>query len=235
MGRESFLRRVREAAQLGRAHRVRIHDFPPETGYVGVDGDLCARMAKEVDAVGGKAFVVDDREQARRQLAALLRQHDVRSAICWSHEVLDEIELDSLLAHQNVTSHCHKSLAPLDRASQRETMLAADIGISSVDYAIAETGTLVVCSKPGQERVVTLLPPVHAAIVESAQILPDLIDVFDRLDGRITRGLPSNISLITGPSKTGDIELQLTTGVHGPGTWYVIILRHSSAKRGEEP
>ena len=78
--------------------------------------------------------------------------------------------------------------------------------------------------RPGDERVASLLPPVHVAIVERQQIVADLIDAFSAL----TRGkeeLPSNVVLITGPSKTGDIELQLTTGVHGPGTWHVIVVR----------
>ena len=101
-------------------------------------------------------------------------------------------------------------------------MLAAGIGISSVDYAIAETGTLAVCAKPGQERVASLLPPVHAAIVAEEQIVADLFDVFAQLD---PADMPSNLALITGPSKTGDIELQLTTGVHGPGEWHVIVVR----------
>ena len=65
----------------------------------------------------------------------------------------------------------------------------------------------------------------HVAIVERSQIVPDLLDAFAMLHERGLSNLPSNITLITGPSKTGDIELQLTTGVHGPGKWRVIIVR----------
>jgi len=103
-------------------------------------------------------------------------------------------------------------------------MLSADIGITSVSLAVAETGSLVMMSQPGQERTASLLPPVHVAIVERAQIVPDLFDVFAQLEKRDT-DLPSNLAFITGPSKTGDIELTLTTGVHGPGKWHVIVVR----------
>jgi L-lactate dehydrogenase complex protein LldG len=71
----------------------------------------------------------------------------------------------------------------------------------------------------------SLLPPVHIAIVERAQIVPDLFDLFAILEQQIPTGLPTNVALITGPSKTGDIELTLITGVHGPGKWHVIIVR----------
>jgi L-lactate dehydrogenase complex protein LldG len=108
-------------------------------------------------------------------------------------------------------------------------MLGCDIGLTSCDCAIAETGTLMVCSRPGQERVASLLPPYYVTIVERQQIVADLIDAFRALEGSVFRvqgsGLPSNVTFITGPSKTGDIELQLTTGVHGPGRWRVIIVK----------
>jgi len=80
----------------------------------------------------------------------------------------------------------------------------------------------VMCSRPGHERVASLLPPMHVAVIERKQIVPDLIDALGMLN---SDGLPSNVTLITGPSKTGDIELQLTTGVHGPGKWRVIIVQ----------
>ena len=80
------------------------------------------------------------------------------------------------------------------------------------------------CSQPGQERVASLVPPLHIALVERRQIVPDLIDAFGLLHRRGLASLPSNVTFITGPSKTGDIELQLTTGVHGPGKWQVIVI-----------
>jgi L-lactate dehydrogenase complex protein LldG len=81
------------------------------------------------------------------------------------------------------------------------------------------------CSAPGHERMASLVPPAHVAIVEASQIVPDLLDAFAELEKRGVDNLPSNITLITGPSKTGDIELQLTTGVHGPGHWHVVVIR----------
>ncbi|RPI75374.1 MAG: lactate utilization protein C, partial [Planctomycetaceae bacterium] len=69
----------------------------------------------------------------------------------------------------------------------------------------------------------SLLPPRYLAIVEPSQIVPDLFDLFERLE-QIKTDLPSNIVLVTGPSKTGDIELKLTTGVHGPGNVHLLVV-----------
>ena len=89
---------------------------------------------------------------------------------------------------------------------------------------MAETGTLALSSSKERERVASLLPPVHVAIVDRSQILPDLFDLFEAIEREYAGDLPSNLVLITGPSKTGDLELKLTTGVHGPGHWHVIVL-----------
>lgn len=224
MSRESFLSRVRQAAQAGRAYRVHVQPVPPEVGYVGAEGDLCDKMAVEVEAVGGKAFRVPDLLTARELLATLLEEAAAKSALCWEHDVLARLGLAEFLQSRSVLRHSYESLSHLDFAAQRAAMLACDIGISSVDCAIAETGTLMVCSRPGQERVASLLPVMHVAIVERQQIVPDLLDAFDILHQRGLGNLPSNTTLITGPSKTGDIELQLTTGVHGPKHWRVILV-----------
>ena len=115
-------------------------------------------------------------------------------------------------------------LSRLPLTEQRATLLACDVGITSCDCAIAETGTLMMCSRSGQERLGSLAPPLHIAILERSQIVADLIDAFGRLAAPGFDQLPSNVTFITGPSKTGDIELQLTTGVHGPGKWQVIVV-----------
>jgi L-lactate utilization protein LutC len=257
MSRDEFLAQVKQAAEAGRAWRVHTSAMPEGTGYVGAAGDLCDAMAAEVEAVGGHAHLVDDDEAACRALVALLEQYAPKSALCWQHPLLERLGIDRILAERNIARHDHTSLAPQSHEQQRATMLAADIGITSADFAIAETGTLVVCSKPGRERAASLLPPVHVAVIERTQIVPDLFDV-PQVASRSARGrdeplptaqsvatptakerteslsrsapdsthdLPSSLVLITGPSKTGDIELKLTTGVHGPGHWHVVIIR----------
>jgi L-lactate dehydrogenase complex protein LldG len=230
--RDAFLARVRQATEQGRQYRVHTQPVPDGIGYVGAGGDLCERLAAEVTAVGGQAFVVADVTAAREQLRRLLSDADAALAVCWQHELLDRLGLGDLLAAEGVAILDHAKLATLRLGEQREKLLACDVGITSCDCAIAETGTLMMCSQPGQERVASLLPPLHIAIVERRQVVPDLIDAFQMLEGRGAGRLPSNVTFITGPSKTGDIELQLTTGVHGPGQWRVIVIegREGSSK-----
>ena len=226
MSRDSFLNNVRQAAELGRAYRVHTKPVPQDIGYVGVEGDLCQRLAAEIDAVGGQSYIANDFESARTTLHQLLQEAGARSAVCWRHDLLDRLGLRDALAAPGVKLFDYDNLNEMSSEERQTSLLACDIGISSVDCAIAETGTLMLCSRPGQERLASLLPPMHVAIVERRQIVPDLLDGFQLLHKQFgTSNLPSNVTFITGPSKTGDIELQLTTGVHGPGKWRVIIIQ----------
>jgi L-lactate dehydrogenase complex protein LldG len=222
--RDVFLMRVRQAAEQGRQYRVHLKPIPDQIGYIGAGGDPCARLAEEVNAVGGHAFRVGNLQAAGEQLVTLLAEEDVASAVCWRHELLDRLGLSQLLAVASVERIDRDRLCQLSAAEQRQVLLACDVGITSCDCAIAETGTLMMVARPGQERVASLLPPMHIAIVERRQIVPDLIDSFDMLAASGLEQLASNVTFITGPSKTGDIELQLTTGVHGPGKWRVIVV-----------
>jgi L-lactate dehydrogenase complex protein LldG len=81
----------------------------------------------------------------------------------------------------------------------------------------------VLLARPDQPRSSSLLPAVHVAVAEQTQIVPDLFDLFERLAERGAQ--PSSAIIITGPSKTGDIELKLVTGVHGPGELHVVVIR----------
>ncbi len=104
----------------------------------------------------------------------------------------------------------------------REEVAAVEVGITSADYALADTGSLVMFSESNESRLLSLLPPCHIAIIESSRIVASLDDVF-RL-----RPLPGDQSsamvVITGPSRTADIEMRLVRGVHGPGEIHVIII-----------
>jgi len=110
-------------------------------------------------------------------------------------------------------------------AEFRQIAIAAGIGISGVDYGLADTGTLVLLARKGQARAISLVPPVHIAIVKPDQIVAGLDDLFQLL--RSEKGvsdLGSAVTFITGPSRTADIELTLVVGVHGPQELHVVIV-----------
>lgn len=102
-----------------------------------------------------------------------------------------------------------------------DAVFAADVGVTSVSAAIAETGSLVVASGPRSWRSLSLISPVHIAVLFTSQVLPDLLDLAARYRHA---ALPANLTLISGPSKTADIEGILITGVHGPGIVHVVLI-----------
>jgi len=228
MNRDEFLARVRAAAAAGRAFRVHpahADDSPPPAGE-NIE-DLAVRMTAEVNAVGGRGVLAETLADARLALDELLRQYAPRSALCWQHPLLERLGLAELLAARSIEPLDYARLTRLDQAQQREQCLAAEIGITSATLAVAETGTLVMVAEPGRERMASLLPPVHVAMITAEQIRPDLFAAFRELESSGLDRVSSNITLITGPSKTGDLELRLTTGVHGPGQWHVIVIRQA--------
>ena len=97
-----------------------------------------------------------------------------------------------------------------------------DAGVTDVDYAVAETGSLVIRHRPEHGRLISLVPFVHVAVVEPKNFLPDLIDLFQRLT---TEGIGGGVTMISGPSKTADIEMNVVTGVHGPNVVKAFVLQ----------
>jgi L-lactate utilization protein LutC len=109
-----------------------------------------------------------------------------------------------------------------DRDELRGICAAADFGITSADYALADTGTLVMLASPHEARLISLLPPAHLAVVPHERILTGLDELFSILPDPARQ--TSSMVLITGPSRTADIEQILVRGVHGPGQITVIVV-----------
>ncbi len=99
-----------------------------------------------------------------------------------------------------------------------------DAGITDVHGALAESGTLVCATGAQHGRGPSLIPQIHVAILYARDIVPDMLDLWPRYRGIAPGELPSSISLITGPSKTADIEGQLIKGVHGPGRVEIMLV-----------
>jgi L-lactate utilization protein LutC len=225
--RDAFLQRVRQAVQAGNRPGATAPEPRGRTGYQGAGADPVTRFQAECTAAGGFVHVVLDAPAAAAEVLRLVQGRPFRKALVGRGSCLDSLVLPERLRAAGLEV-CAVDTVPA--TSSRAAFFAADVGISGVDYLIAETGTVVVAARPEEPRSLSLLPPVHIAIAARHQLLPDLFDLFELLaaesDGQPGARLPSCLSLITGPSKTGDIELRLVTGVHGPGEVHVVLVQN---------
>ena len=112
-------------------------------------------------------------------------------------------------------------VASSDNPPNAHDIFGYDVGVSNAQAAIAETGTLVLDSACERHRLVSLVPPVHIAIVNASAIVETLSEALTLLQR--DKEISPAITFITGPSRTADIELTLTIGVHGPQELYVIV------------
>jgi L-lactate utilization protein LutC len=233
--RDAFLQRVRQAIADGnRPGAVPALEARGTVGYQGGGADPVKRFGTELAAAGGVLHTVSSFQEAANTVAELAQARQVRKVLLGSGAVIDRLDLQTSLSSRGFEVAC---VAGLTSEKSSHSFFAADVGISGVEYLIAETGSVVVASAPHEPRSLSLLPPLHIAVAERRQLVPDLFDLFAHYasgeyhettgqDGaaRPSRKLPSCLCLISGPSKTGDIELKLVTGVHGPGEIHVLLV-----------
>ena len=137
----------------------------------------------------------------------------------------DKYILDLNLHKDNIQiNNIKKNTTKKSQNNTRNLIINADIGITTVDYAIADTGTCVLISKKILSRLVSLLPPIYIAIVHKKHILKNLEDLFVFQKNKFEKeDYTSSISLISGPSRSADIQSELITGVHGPGNVHMLL------------
>jgi L-lactate dehydrogenase complex protein LldG len=92
--------------------------------------------------------------------------------------------------------------------------------VSQASWGIAETGSVVLMSSPEEPRSRSLLPWTHVSVLREDRVLADLDELFARVRGDV----PSALAIVTGPSRTADIEQTLMVGVHGPGDVHVVLI-----------
>jgi L-lactate utilization protein LutC len=182
---------------------------------------LVAQFAQALELAGGKFYRAANGREAAQRACDIVTAHEAEAVIAWNHPALDQA-CQMLQALGMRVARSDASRAPDVRAAT----IAAEVGLTTCEYAIAETGTLVLVANARQGRLTSLTPITHVAIVGADRLVPTLADTLRLLrlarlsgDGR----LPSNVSLHTGPSKTADIEQTLTKGVHGPKEVHVIM------------
>jgi len=205
--RSAILNRIREAQQTGILPDVR-QDLPEKAAYPAAQEDeILSRFVKELEILGVQYFIESDAGDVKERIKSLIGGSSVFS---WDEDQLP-YDAGSILEGGNV---CFGH-------DDRSAWAQAEIGLTGCDAAIAETGSLVVIPGDGRPRAASLLPFVHIAIVERSRIYFGMGQFFESEAARISES--SYINVITGPSRTADIELQLTLGVHGPGRVIVVI------------
>src|SRR5262249_19572571 len=201
---------------------------------------LVAQLQQELDAVGGMVAHVHSAAEAIAYVTRLAQEKDATLVVRWQSDLLDTLEIDAALRQHGVAVHAttlpaealpaetsSATVMAARRQELRDMLARADLGLSDVDYVIAETGTLVLMAQTGQMRGVPLLPPVHVAVARTSQIIATLADfllLVQQAGPDVQQALSSCVSFVTGPSRTGDIELKLTVGVHGPGELHLVLL-----------
>jgi L-lactate dehydrogenase complex protein LldG len=166
-----------------------------------------ARFRRELEALGVESHLEDGPGAVQERVRSLLAGKRVLS---WDAERLP-YDLGTVLRELPVTYG----------RDPREQQAQAEIGLTGCDAAVAETGTLALFSGPGKARTVSLLPPAYLAVVRREDLLFSMGELFER--HREAMAGSANCTLVTGPSRTADIELTLTLGVHGPGKVTVVI------------
>ncbi len=230
--RDVFLERVRQAvAQGNRAGHAAALEPRGSVGYQGAGTDPVTRFREELTAAGGQAHLVPDQNAAVARVLELVQYHAAQRVLLGRGPIVDCLPLAERLRAQGVEVNLVDTL-PVD--ASRDAFFRADLGISGALHLIAETGTVVLAARPQEPRSLCLLPRVQIALATRTQLLADLFDLFESRHWGEPPRLPSCLSLITGPSKTGDIELCLVTGVHGPDPIHVVLLTGPTTDGGPQ-
>ncbi|MBB3187503.1 LutC/YkgG family protein [Microbacter margulisiae] len=204
--REAILSRIRQAKR----HQPVILPPEPDWGmepYKTPLNPLDQCFAHELEAVDGKCTIVSSEIKAMNAIRTMLAEQSISSLFC------RDAELQSLLQHNSIETQSNP-----DDFNQMQA------GITRCDYLIARTGSVLVSSAHPSGRQMNVFPPVHIVLAYKSQLRPFLEDAYVDMIVTYNKRLPSMITLITGPSRTADIEKTLVLGAHGPKTLWVIIV-----------
>lgn len=210
MAREYILHRTRVA--LGRSVEQTPDQAPPARLRI-PETDVEARIAQMfacLEKLAGKTYRAASPADACATVASITGG---RPSVASNAPLLRECGVASLPGVRT------------DFASREELRAAAveaEFGITSADYALADTGTLVMFSSAEEARMISLAPPAHIALLPRDRVLTGLDELLSLVPAPAARS--SSMVLITGPSRTADIEQILVRGVHGPGELHLIVV-----------
>lgn len=165
------------------------------------------RFAEQFTALDGNFVFCQDEQELFDNIVTLSERQAWRHLFAWEKEIQD-----FFISNQFKKVRIGRGL---DKA---------DASITSCEALIARSGSILISSSQTNGRGLSIFPPVHLVIAQTAQIVPDLSDALAWMKEKYEKRYPSMVSLISGPSRTADIEKTLVLGAHGPKEVYVFLL-----------
>ncbi len=175
--------------------------------------DLIEQFGRALTAAKGEFYQEASLDKAFLRIGVVLEELGVKMVVADNQPPLGESDLTG--RWPEISWH----IVGRSEGELRTFAAEADIGISVGESALAETGSVLVSSGPNRSRLTSLLPPVHLILVPSSTLTTDIFTWTAGLEGPF----PSSMTLISGPSKTADIEQTMATGVHGPGRFIAVV------------
>jgi L-lactate dehydrogenase complex protein LldG len=210
--RNGLLRNTLPAASGGSADRRSTAAAP----------DLVEQFCAALTALSGHVHRSDGASSIADTIATIAHAHQTASFISWDEEHLGCPGLLDALTSRGLTRVPYDlGGTPERRAVEVDALAGIALGVTGAYAALADNGGLVLVSGPGRGRLVSLLPPVHVAVVNHSRLRASLAALIREEPALLDAG--SNVVVVAGPSRTADIEMTLTHGVHGPKDLHVIV------------
>jgi L-lactate dehydrogenase complex protein LldG len=197
-------------------------------------GELVSKFEKELEKVAGISHRASTMAELEAILQEILASAEAQATVLSRHPVLARLGLEEKLRARGITVSVWpaEEVLAASGASQafRDQAFSAPVGITGVDFVLAETGSLVLTSLKAGSQLASLAPPVHVALYQRDQVVESLDEVLARLPVSWGADQPSpgrSVVFITGTSRTADIEQFLVQGVHGPRHVHAILVEET--------
>ena len=253
-GQKDFIHRIKKALGHPSDERVRradLFDLPmsqQDRDLLKAIGDranaqkqkLLATLIKAAKPINLNVIALADEYAVAAEIVELVQQKEPewgeqKSVVCWKHPLIERLNLAENLESLKVPVYFAdggdadglKDVSLDNRKQFRQHVIDSYIGVTSADFCMADTATLVMRTRPGEARSVSLVPSIHIAVIGIDLLVANLKELVALLkwdSDQQAEGLTNCMTFISGPSKTADIEATMVHGAHGPREVYIYVI-----------
>ncbi|MBI9033744.1 MAG: LUD domain-containing protein [Bacteroidales bacterium] len=207
--KEKVLKKVRNAL-IDRTNNPYVPESDQDI-YQPIEDTLDVTFANAFTQVAGKFVYCEHEREFVEALSYISKENQWSEIFAYESQLIQAIDA-----------------AGIDVVSDENQFYGLKVGATTCEYLIARSGCVMVSSGLGNGRRLNVYPEIHIVVAKASQLVPDLKDALLNIQKKYNGELPSSINVITGPSRTADIEKTLVMGMHGPKELYVFLIDDSN-------